>query len=76
MAHWDSAAGKIVGWETKELEERPGWYEIDCGCCVGIEWGGDYPRECRRCGGSGTIFWHKKSRVLADYPGGPLRGKM
>ena len=76
MAHWDSTINKIVHWKTKKYKQWPGWEEMDCGCCAGIEWGGDYPRECARCGGEGMIFWHRKSRVLADYPGGPLRGKM
>lgn len=25
-----------------------------CGCCAGIEWGGEYPVECSACAGSGV----------------------
>jgi hypothetical protein len=70
MSHYDSEQNKIIRWETKKCRNYPGWEEIDCGCCVGIEWGGDYPTECERCNGSGTLFHHKKSGVLAEYPGG------
>ena len=52
------------------------WLKIDCTCCAGIEWGGDYPRECRTCGGSGQIFLHVKSGSFAQWPGGPFCGKM
>lgn len=55
--------------------EYPGWEEVSCGCCMGIQWGGDFPRECMSCGGSGQLFRHKKSGAIADYPGGPFRGK-
>ena len=75
MAYWDSKKGKIVGWPTEQVEEYPGWEIIDCGCCNGLEWGGEYPRTCNHCGGDGSLWHHKSSGVLADYPGGPLRGK-
>ena len=52
----------------------PGWRQVDCGCCAGLEWGGEEPRECRRCKGWGGLFLHEKSRVLALWPGGPLAG--
>ena len=45
----------------------------ECGCCAGIQWGGDYPRECLNCGGSGFIFITEHDRII-DYPGGPFRG--
>ena len=44
-----------------------------CGCCDGIQWGGDYPRECLDCAGSGFIFITEHDRII-DYPGGPFRG--
>ncbi len=76
MAYWDSAKQKIVEWQPRPCKEYPGWQEEDCGCCNGIEWGGEYPRECRDCGGSGIVFHHVKSGVLALYPGGPFLGRL
>ncbi len=61
---------------SRECESYPGWLEIDCGCCGGIMWGGDYPRECDQCNGGGYLFLHQKSGVLAQWPGGPFLGKM
>ncbi len=74
MAHWDSLRGKIIKWSTKDSSIWPCWEELDCGCCAGLEWGGNYPRECKRCNG-GIIFRHKKSGALALYPGGPFVGR-
>ena len=68
MSHWDGK--KIVKWPTTQCKDYPGWDEIDCGCCAGTEWGGEYPRECRHCNGGGIIYRHRKSRVRAEYPGG------
>ena len=68
MSHWDGE--KIVRWKTVPCPQYPAWDEIDCGCCNGIEWGGEYPIECRDCGGSGVIFKHRESGVKAVYPGG------
>jgi len=73
MAYWDGK--RIVYWDDEDYPGHNGWKLIDCGCCNGIEWGGDYPKECRSCGGNGRMALHVKSGVLADYPGGPLRGK-
>ena len=74
MAFWDSEKGEII-----YFHDRPskflGWDKIDCGCCNGIEWGGDYPKECPRCGGVGMLFRHNKSGVIAWYPGGPFCGR-
>ena len=75
MAWWDSRQGKIVRFPPRPIEGYPGWKRVDCGCCAGLEWGGEHPRECEDCGGNGTLCWHEKSGVLADYPGGPLRGR-
>jgi hypothetical protein len=60
----------------KEYPNYPGWEYLSCGCCGGIQWGGDYPRECTCCGGSGMIAIHKPTGTIADYPGGPFRGKL
>lgn len=74
MAYWNG--NKIVYFPTKLNRYNPAWEEIDCGCCAGIEWGGEYPRECRRCGGGGISFHHIQSDILALYPGGPFVGKL
>ena len=73
MAFWDG--NKIIKTRPKRYKDYPGWFLIDCGCCSGIEWGGEYPRECRDCGGTGAFAWHKKSGCLAEYPGGKFLGK-
>jgi len=49
------------------------WRTVSCGCCAGLEWVGDYPRECRRCGGGGTLFIRPKGHLF-QYPGGPAAG--
>ena len=72
MAYWDSEYEEIVIFPPIPSLQYPGWEEIDCGCCNGIEWGGMEPRECGRCEGSGAIFHHIKSGVFAQYPGGPF----
>lgn len=50
----------------------PDWMKVTCGCCAGIEWGGEEPRECRDCVG-GVVFVHR-SGVVAQWPGGPFNG--
>ena len=70
MAYWNGK--NIIYLPPKNAEWYPGWLEIDCGCCAGVVWGGEYPKECNRCGGKGFIFQHKKSGVTAEYPGGPF----
>lgn len=74
MAHWDSTAGKIVHWETKPVENHPDWEWIDCGCCAGLQWGGELPRECPHCWATGVYARHKPTGTRALYPGGPLLG--
>ena len=74
MAYWDG--NKIIHLESKDVKDYPGWLEEDCGCCNGIEWGGEYPKECRNCNGGGSIFRHIKSGILAEYPGGKFLGKV
>lgn len=73
MSYWDCIKQIIVTFPPKK--HKNGWYELDCGCCNGLEWGGYSPRECRNCGGSGSIWWHRPSGVYALYPGGELRGR-
>lgn len=72
MAHWDDKRSVIVYWPDRPYAGYPGWVETDCGCCVGIQWGGDSPRECD-CNG-GVLAKHLASGALALYPGGPFRG--
>ena len=50
------------------------WTRIPCGCCAGIAWGGEYPRECRDCKGSGSLWLSPSGTRLALYPGGPFAG--
>lgn len=73
MAYWSANKNKII--YSPAEKKKNGWYVVDCGCCHGIQWGGDEPKECDRCGGSGHIWWHKKSKVFAEYPGGKFTGK-
>ncbi len=74
MAAWDDTTSRMIYFPDEPVEGRPGWVRRDCGCCNGLEWGGEEPRECRDCGGDGCVFVHLKSGVIAEYPGGPLRG--
>jgi hypothetical protein len=73
MSHWDGE--KVVRFKPEPHPDYPGWVYIDCGCCNGIMWGGDYPVECDSCMGSGFQCLHKKSGALALYPGGPFLGR-
>ena len=75
MAYFDTKSKTIVRSEPYVCEQYPKWDVLDCGCCGGLEWGGEYPRECQRCGGGGVIFRHRKSAALAMYPGGPFIGQ-
>lgn len=75
MSYWDSKTQQIISYKPKKSKHYRGWYEIDCGCSGGLQWGGDTPRECKDCDGLGMLFWHKKSGVLALYPGGSLKGR-
>lgn len=74
MAAWNSTAQTIVSSPAAVCESHPGWLLVDCGCCAGLEWGGNEPRECRDCGGGGHLALHVDSGVLAQYPGGPFAG--
>lgn len=52
-----------------------GWKHVSCGCCAGLEWGGEEPRECKDCGGNGSL-WQSPKGALALYPGGPFVGRV
>ena len=70
MASW--VKGQIIPRKTEPYPGYPNWELVDCGCCNGTKWGGDYPRECNHCNGSGAYARHIKSQVHAAYPGGPF----
>ena len=74
MSRWIN--GQIVGWSDIPLLGSPGWVKRDCGCCNGISWGGSEPVECSDCRGVGAIAVHLASGTLAEYPGGPLLGRL
>lgn len=74
MSYWDSKKGKIIRFHSQPYPDYPGWILLDCGCSGGLQWGGEYPRDCNTCKGSGFIAYHKKSHALALYPGGPFCG--
>lgn len=71
MSYWDGKA--IIEYPAEPYFNHPGWLRIDCGCCNGIEWGGNYPVECKRCGGGGFLAKHIPTGVVAEYPGGRFR---
>lgn len=56
------------------LDRMSNWAVSGCGCCAGIQWGGDEPRECLDCGGGGMVFVHIPTGTVAQYPGGPFNG--
>ena len=66
-AHAATKVGDLLTW-------APGWAVSACGCCGGLQWGGDYPRECRDCRGGGVVFVHLSTGAVAEYPGGPFNG--
>ncbi len=73
MAFWDGK--NIIHFEDKPYgDDYPGWTLVDCGCCAGMQWGGDHPAECPRCNG-GFLVRHEASKRLALYPGGPFAGR-
>jgi len=75
MAYWNG--NQIIRYKPKKYGYGyKGWWLIDCGCCGGLRWGGDSPKECTSCRGDGFLAWHKKSGVLAEYPGGPFLGRV
>lgn len=75
MAYYDNKNNKIIYGKPTKIKNYKDWVWIDCGCCGGLQWGGYSPRECDKCEGNGSLAWHKKSGVLALYPGGKFKGK-
>ncbi len=75
MAHWDSTQNKIITVDPIPDPDYSGWETVDCICCNGLEWGGEYPRECKFCRGNGYYSRHIETGTLAEYPGGPFLGK-
>lgn len=73
MAYYDQGLNRIVYWPSEPYSGFSGWRRVDCGCCAGIKWGGEYPQECN-CNG-GWIALHVKSGRFAAYPGGPFVGR-
>ena len=68
--------GQIVRWAPTPIEGYDGhWWWIDCGCCNGLEWGGESPRECKDCSNS-HLALHVTTGLLALYVGGPFRGRL
>ena len=50
------------------------WRYVNCDCCAGIMWGGEYPTECPTCNGTGIEGWILPSGHMFRYPGGPAMG--
>ena len=73
MAYWNSRKDKIIYFKAEK--HKNGWWLVDCGCSGGLKWNHYAPVECDRCGGTGSLYWHKKSKTYAMYPGGPLCGR-
>lgn len=75
MASWN---GSVVEYfPPVRIEDRPGWWRLDCGCCAGIAWSAsEYARECDSCKGLGWLYVHDPSLVMAFGPGGQLNGRM
>lgn len=73
MAYWNGL--RIVEFEPEPYPGYPGWLRIDCGCCGGLKWGTVEPQDCTDCGGSGQKAMHETTKAVADYPGGPFRGR-
>lgn len=60
-----------------------GWTHVTCSRCHGHGLVSGYgafshdftgPDECGDCGGSGNL-WRSAKGILAQYPGGPFRGR-
>ena len=65
------------------MPKKP-WFTATCFNCHGTGQVSDYgyfgldfegPKECDRCGGSGTIFVSPNKKAVAEYPGGPFQGQ-
>jgi hypothetical protein len=75
MSYWNATTREIVSFDDYPWPGHPGWMTVDCGCCVGIRWGGEFPVECDDCGGTGRYARHERSGALALWPGGPFVGR-
>lgn len=75
MSYWDSKNQKMIDRDAFPVKYHPGWAWVDCYCCGGLQWGGDEPRECRSCNGTGWRCVHIDSGIVAIYPGGSLLGR-
>lgn len=71
---WDGTKMTYPLAPPEPYPDHPGWVRVCCGCCAGTEWGGEAPRECRDCGGSGSFAVHLASGRGALWPGGPFNG--
>ena len=72
-AEWEAEA---VAWRARLAAlKAKGWREVSCGCCGGLQWGGEEPRECLDCNASGT-YWVTPGGRTALYPGGPFTGRL
>lgn len=75
----DAIQNKDGTWDESTYEDYrqkyfdKGWKIKSCGCCCGLEWGGEYPRECRNCNGTGQYWVSPKGKHVL-YPGGPFLG--
>jgi hypothetical protein len=49
------------------------WKRVSCSCCGGLEWGGEEPRECSTCFGSGMFYVNRHGTGVL-WPGGPFNG--
>lgn len=71
----------MPGFETHEEHPRyPGWYRIKCYGCrgYGVVNAGYLevvPAECSECNGCGSLWKHKESGAIAQWPGGPFVGR-
>lgn len=73
MVYYNSKTNTIVHIPHQPVVGYPDWELIDCECCNGIEWGGKSPHTCKRCGGTGYVYRHLESGVIAKHPGGKLQ---
>jgi len=71
---WDGTRMQYAAAPPRPDEIHDGWVWVACGCCAGTQWGGEYPRECRDCAGSGQYAVHLATGRGALHPGGPFNG--
>ena len=66
-----SVSGSEIGGEACIMDNK--WRHVECGCCHGLQWGGEEPRECLDCMGNG-LTWIRPGGHTFLYPGGPATG--